>query len=103
MNWRKSISAAALLVAGTIIGPPAASAQSFQNYRCADGTQFLVAFFPYDERAHMQIDGNPVTLYKRPAFSGLRYSGGGVTWKVTKGGASTVRHAGRPVTACELS
>ena len=34
------------------------SAQSrFQNYRCADGTQFIVGFFQYDSRAHLQLDG----------------------------------------------
>jgi len=81
---------------------PRAAAQSFQTYRCADGTQFIVAFYAYDTRAYIQIDGRPVTLAKRLALSGSRYSGGGVTLKITKAG-TTVRHARRPVTACELA
>jgi hypothetical protein len=35
-------------------------------------------------------------------LSGSRYSGGGVTLKITKAG-TTVNHAKRPVTACELT
>ena len=77
-------------------------AQSFQSYRCADGTQFIVGFFEYDQRAHLQIDGRAVTLAKRVALSGSRYSGGGVTLKITKAG-TTVKHAKRPVTGCELT
>jgi membrane-bound inhibitor of C-type lysozyme len=77
-------------------------AQTFQNYRCADGTRFIVGFFEYDNRAHLQIDGKPVTLASRFGLSGARYSGGGVTLKITRAG-TTVKHARRPVTACELS
>ena len=77
-------------------------AQTFQNYRCADGTQFIVGFFEYDQRAHLQIDGRAVTLARRLALSGSRYSGGGVTLKITKTG-TTVRHAKPAATACELS
>jgi len=81
--------------------PSAVFAQSsFRNYRCADGTQFIVGFFPYDRRAHLQIDGKAVTLGKRVALSGSRYSGGGVTLKITKAG-TTVKHGKRPATACE--
>ena len=53
-------------------------------------------FFDYDTRAHLQIDGRAVTLAKRLALSGSRYSGGGVTLKITKAGI-TVKHARRPV------
>jgi membrane-bound inhibitor of C-type lysozyme len=103
MNWRKTIIlAAALSAAGTLAGLPRALAQSFQTYRCADGTQFIVAFYAYDTHAYMQIDGRPVTLTKRLALSGSRYSGGGVTLKITKAG-TTVGRARRPVTACELA
>ena len=90
----------AVLSAAAVSSP--ASAQTFQNYRCADGTQFIVGFFEYDQRAHLQIDGRAVTLAKRVALSGSRYSGGGVTLKITKAG-TTVKHARRPVTACELT
>jgi membrane-bound inhibitor of C-type lysozyme len=92
----------ALFVAGMAAGSSSASAQTFQSYRCADGTQFIVGFFEYDRRAHLQIDGRAVTLGKRLALSGSRYTGGGVTLKITKAG-TTIKHAKRRVTACELT
>jgi membrane-bound inhibitor of C-type lysozyme len=103
MNSRKiTIFGAALFAAGIAAASSAAFAQStFKNYRCADGTQFVVGFFQYDSRAHLQLDGKAVTLAKRLAFSGSRYSGSGVTLKVTKAGATMLKHAKRPVTACE--
>jgi len=93
---------AALFVAGVVATTSPASAQTFRSYRCADGSQFIVGFFEYDRRAHMQIDGRAVTLGKRLALSGERYTGGGVTLKITKAG-TTVKHAKRPTTACELT
>ena len=99
-GYKISVSAAALLVAAVVTGPSAALAQTFESYRCADGTRFIVGFFKYDSRAHLQIDGRAVTLNKRLAFSGARYSGGGVTLVITKAG-TTIRHVKRPVTACE--
>src|SRR5260370_41712434 len=103
MNWRKTIILAAVLsAAGILAAAPRALAQSFQTYRCADGTQFIVAFYAYDARAYMQIDGRPVTLAKRLALSGSRYSGSGVTLKITRT-STTVTHAKRPMTACELA
>ena len=68
-------------------------AQSFQTYHCADGTQFIVAFYNYDTRAYLQIDGKAVTLAKRLALSGSRYSGDGVTLKITKAGNGQARQA----------
>ena len=99
MNWRRTAIFAAALVA-VAAGSSPASAQTFQSYRCADGTQFIVGFFDYDSRAHLQIDGHAATLARRLAFSGSRYSGGGVTLKMTKAGV-LLKHARRPVTACE--
>jgi membrane-bound inhibitor of C-type lysozyme len=93
---------AALLVAGMAAGPSPALAQSFQNYRCADGTHFIAGFYKYDSRAFLQVDGRPVTLTRRLALSGSTYSGGGVTLKITRAGV-TLKHAGRPRTACELT
>jgi membrane-bound inhibitor of C-type lysozyme len=93
---------AALFVAAIAATPLTARAQTFQSYRCADGTQFIVGFFEYDKRAHLQIDGRPVTLGRRLSLSGSRYSGGGVTLKITKAG-TTVKHARRPTTSCELT
>ncbi|MBN8987626.1 MAG: MliC family protein [Rhizobiales bacterium] len=101
MNIRKVASLGpALLLA--MIGSSAASAQSaFKNYRCADGTQFTAGFFQYDSRAHLQLGGKPVTLAKRVALSGSRYTGRGITLRITKTGVTTLRQARRPVTACE--
>ena len=92
---------ATLFFVGATAGLSPAAAQSFQSYRCADGTQFIVGFFEYDKRAHLQIDGKAVTLGRRVALSGAHYAGGGVTLKITKAG-TTVKHARRPATACEL-
>ena len=103
MNCRRVIFAAALSV-GAAAGPSAAAAQTtFQNHRCADGTQFIAGFFQYDSRAHLQLDGKAVTLVKRLALSGSRYSGSGVTLKVTRGGAATLKRTKRTVTACALT
>ena len=92
-------SAALCALAALTVSTPA-SAQTFQSYRCTDGTRFIAAFYPYDPRAHLQIDGGPVTLRKRWSWSGTRYSGEGVALTITKGGV-TVKHARRPATACE--
>ncbi|HEY3796673.1 MAG TPA: MliC family protein [Bradyrhizobium sp.] len=89
----------AFFAIGVAIGSTTTSAQTFQSYRCDDGTRFIAAFYPYDTRAHLQIDGGPVTLRKRLAWSGRRYSGDGITLTITKAGV-TVKHARRPVTAC---
>jgi len=94
------------VVSGAIVGgiaPASAQNTTFRNYHCADGSQFIVGFYPYDSRAYLQIDGGPVTLRRRLALSGMRYSGGGVTLKVGKDGHVTVKHARRPETACELT
>ena len=63
----------ALFAAGVAATSLPAFAQTFQNYRCADGSQFIVGFFEYDKRAHMQIDGRAVTLGKRFALSGALF------------------------------
>ena len=103
MNCRKiTILGAALAVTTAVTAPSAALAQGqFRNYRCADGTQFMAAFFQYDSRAHLQLDGKAVTLPKRVALSGSRYSGKVVTLRITKAGVTTIKHAKRPVTTCE--
>ena len=101
-EYKTAIFGAAFLISGVAAGLSAAHAQSFESYRCADGTQFIVGFYPYDSRAHLQIDGRAVTLKKRLAVSGARYSGSGVTLAITKAG-TTIRHIKRRVTACELT
>ncbi|WP_342722308.1 MliC family protein [Bradyrhizobium sp. B097] len=87
-----------------IFGSWGAPAQStFRNYHCADGTQFIAAFFNGDTRAHLQLDGKAVTLTKLLSLTGARYKGGGVTLEITRAGLTRLRHAKRPVTACELA
>ena len=90
-------------LAGVAAGAPDANAQTFQNYRCADGTQFIVGFFQYDSRAHLQLDGKAVTLAKRLSLTGKRYSGSGVTLKISRPGVVTLKLAKRALTACELT
>jgi membrane-bound inhibitor of C-type lysozyme len=101
MKWRNSSIFGAMLCVAAI-GSSSVRAQTFQTYRCADGSQFIVGFFEYDQRAHLQIDGRAVTLRKRLTLAGSRYSGGGVTLKITGTGVA-VKHARRPLTSCELT
>jgi membrane-bound inhibitor of C-type lysozyme len=91
----------AVIFVSVAAGVAPASAQTFQSYRCADGTQFLAAFYPHDPRAFLQIDGGAVTLARRLNWSGARYSGEGITLTITKAGIA-VKHARRPTTACEI-
>jgi membrane-bound inhibitor of C-type lysozyme len=100
---RIAVIVAAAGLAGAATDVPDAKAQTFQNYRCADGTQFIAGFFQYDSRAHLQLDGKAVTLAKRLTLSGSRYSGNGVTLKISRAGLTTLKHAKRAVTACELT
>lgn len=103
MKWHEAaMGGAAIFVAGFVAQASPASAQMFDSYRCADGTHFILAFYPSDKRAYLQIDGHAVTLKKGPALSGRRYSGSGVSLVMTTSGA-LIRHMRRPVTACELS
>ena len=94
----------ALFAFASMFGTSAAFAQStiWQTYRCGDGTEFVVGFFEYDKRAHMQVDGKALTLQKRMALTGSRYSGGGATLRVTKSG-TTFKIGKRPVTTCQVS
>ena len=103
MNRRNiTVFGAALgLAAVAAMASPATAQSSFRNYRCADGSQFIVGFFQYDSRAHLQLDGKALTLPKRLALSGSRYQGKGVTLRITKAGVTTLKHAKRPVTTCE--
>ena len=102
MGRHKAIVLAVTMLAGGMIGSRQADAQTFRTYRCADGTQFIVAFYDADKRAFLQIDGEPVTLARRLTVSGARYSGMGITLRIDKTGATTVRHLKRPVTACAV-
>lgn len=102
MNCGRKPIFGALCVAAVAAVPSVASAQSsFRNYRCADGAQFVVGFFQYDSRAHLQLDGKALTLPKRVALSGSRYQGNGATLRITKNGVTTLKHGKRPATTCE--
>jgi membrane-bound inhibitor of C-type lysozyme len=102
MNRHKAIILAFAVLAGGISTATGAKAQRFQSYHCADGTQFIVAFYEHDKRAFMQIDGGSIPLAKRLTLSGARYSGAGITLKIGKT-RITVKHLKRPVTTCEIS
>ncbi len=103
MNIRKIAGLGAALLLAMISSSPVSAQSTFKNYRCADGTQFVAGFFEYDSRAHLQLGGKPVTLAKGLALSGARYTGRGITLKITKAGLATLKQAKRPVTACELT
>ena len=103
MKWhRAAMGWAAIFVAAFVAQASPASGQTFDSYRCADGTHFILAFYPTDKRAYLQIDGHAVTLKKGLTVSGRRYSGSGVSLVITATGA-LIRHVRRPVTACEPS
>jgi membrane-bound inhibitor of C-type lysozyme len=87
-------------IAPAVFEAAPAHAQSFQTYHCADGTEFIVGFYPYDSRAYVQIDGREITLPRRLTLSGRRYSGDVVTLKMTRTGATTIRHAKRREVVC---
>jgi Membrane-bound lysozyme-inhibitor of c-type lysozyme len=70
--------------AGILIGQSPVFAQTFHTYRCYDGSQFVLAFFEDDKRAHLQLDGKAVTLPKRISLSGSRYAKGDISLRITK-------------------
>ena len=102
MGRHKAVVLGIIMLAGGLLGARQADAQTFRTYRCVDGTQFIVGFYDHDTRAFLQIDGEPVTLAKRLAVSGMRYSGAGITLRIDKSGATTIKHLKRPVTACAV-
>ncbi|MDB5575001.1 MAG: lysozyme inhibitor [Bradyrhizobium sp.] len=99
MKRRKTIVLGTALWVAAAGASPALAQTTWQNYSCGDGSQFIVGFFQYDKRAHMQIDGKAVTLGKRLTLSGSRYSGRGVTLTIGRAGAR-LKHGKRPATAC---
>jgi hypothetical protein len=94
-----------VVVAGLIGLTPAFAqeATSVRAYHCADGSQFIVAFYPWDSRAFVQVDGGEVTLPRRLSlWGGRRYSRGGVTLRISKTGRISVKRPLRAETDCEL-
>jgi membrane-bound inhibitor of C-type lysozyme len=103
MNRCRMIAATAAMAAVLAgLTPVLAQMTTFRTYHCADGSEFIVGFYPYDSRAYLQIDGGSVMLSKRVSLSGSRYSAGGVTLRMTRVGRTTVKRPKRPETACEV-
>ena len=75
-----------------------AAAQTFQTYRCQDGSEFVAAFYYGDRRAHLQLDGKAMALPKRVSLSGARYSKGDITLRIVKSGVTLRR--GKETTNC---
>jgi len=103
MTSRNATLALAAIFTTTILTFSQAAAQTFQTYRCVDGTRFILGFYPSDKHVYAQVDGQPVTLRRSlTSVSGKRYSGGGVSLVFTAAG-TRLRHLGRLVTTCEIS
>ncbi|HWZ38212.1 MAG TPA: MliC family protein [Bradyrhizobium sp.] len=102
-RYRNIVFGAAIVAFVAGLTPVLAQNTTFRNYHCADGSAFIVGFYPYDSRAYLQIDGAPITLQRRLAISGTRYSGGGVTLKISKAGRIAVKRPRRPETTCDLT
>jgi len=91
-------------VVAIFAGVTSSFAQStmFRRYHCADGSEFIAAFYPYDPSAYVQIDGGSMKLQRRPAFSGARYSASGITLKIAKAGRTTIKRPRQRETACDV-
>jgi hypothetical protein len=83
---------------GILIGQSPVFAQTFRTYRCFDGSQFILALFEGDKRAHLQLDGKAVTLPKRISLSGPRYAKGNLSLRITETGITLKR--GKQSTEC---
>jgi hypothetical protein len=84
--------------AGILIGQSPVFAQTLRTYNCYDGSQFILAFFEGDKRAHLQLDGKAITLPKRIALSGSRYAKGDISLRITKTAITLKR--GKQSTEC---
>jgi membrane-bound inhibitor of C-type lysozyme len=83
---------------GVLIGQPPVFGQSIATYHCRDGSEFVLALYEYDRRAHVQLDGKAVALSKRVSLSGTRYAKGDITLRIMKTGATLKR--GKRLTEC---
>jgi hypothetical protein len=84
--------------AGILIGQSPVLAQTLRTYRCFDGSQFILAFFEGDKRAHLQLDGKAISLPKRISLSGSRYAKGAISLRITETGITLTR--GKQSTEC---
>jgi membrane-bound inhibitor of C-type lysozyme len=89
----------AIGIAGSAALAVPAAADNIALYQCADGSQFALAFYEADTHAHIQLNGKAISLPKRLALSGARYSASGVTLRIGKDG-TTLKHPGLPLTTC---
>ena len=96
MRWRDFVTI--IVAAGILTGQLPVFAQTFRTYNCYDGSQFILAFFEGDKRAHLQLDGKAVTLPKRISLSGSRYAKGDISLRITKTGITLKR--GKRLTEC---
>jgi membrane-bound inhibitor of C-type lysozyme len=85
-------------VAGILISQSPVFGQTFRTYRCFDGSQFVLAFFEGDKRAHLQLDGRAITLSKRISLSGSRYSKGDISLRIA--GTDITLKRGKQSTEC---
>ena len=92
------------ILAAEMVGITLAAAQNtvLHTFHCDDGTDFVVAFYGGDSRAHVQLDGKAMTLPRRRlSLSHARYSGGGITLRIKEDAATLSR--GRNTTECSSS
>ena len=100
MRRREFITFLACAVA-IVLGQPPVVAQTFLTYSCLDGSEFVVAFFPGDRSAHLQLDGKAVSLSRRLSLYGTRYAKGDITLRIAKTATALTR--GRRSTECTAS
>jgi len=81
-----------------LISQSQAFGETFRTYRCYDGSQFVLAFFEGDKRAHVQLDGKAMTLRKRLSLSGARYAKGDISMRIK--GTDIILRRGKQSTEC---
>jgi membrane-bound inhibitor of C-type lysozyme len=93
----------ASLLAAQVAGITMAASRdsTLRTFRCDDGTNFVVAFYRRESRAHVQLDGKAMTLPRRLSLSDARYSAGGITLRIKEKDAALSR--GRKTTECSSS
>jgi len=97
MGFGRTI-ATAIAASVALVAP--ATAENIALYQCADGSQFALAFYEADSRAHIQLNGKALALPKRLALSGARYTASGVTLRIDKD-TTTLKRPREPTTTCK--
>ncbi len=87
---RSFIGLARTAVLASALIAPAAAAQDFLTFHCADGSEFVSALFAGTRSVYVQLDGKALTLPRRISLSRPRYAAGGVTLWI-KDRAATLR------------